>query len=624
MIEQIVSFALPLLYLLGSTASLVFLTKRSFGKCLPLAMMGSAFLLFFSQLLFGTFDVGFVVGVVFATASLGLGMWKRKEWGEYKRMLFTSGLVAFLVIYVLVFIYDLARGFAVWDEFSHWGMMLKEMVRLDKFYSVEASNLMVHKDYPPIMQLFELFWIKLCGGFSEAYAERALHTFELSFVVPFIAEKVIRKKAVMKEFLVAICAGALIVCGIIMFDEHIVFHTIYNDYVMAVVVAYLLATALMSDTMTWFEIMVLSVGGGFLLLLKQMGMPLYLMSIVFYIGVTLTRGRKKVEKEKLSLQKKACIVVALIMPFVWYFVWGRITSGVAKQFSLSDMNMFEFINILRGQGEEWQTLTVQNYMMAIGRTNISTSFILMSYLQGVLTFSVLLWGIYELFKKNLEKRKVIILEVVLVIGAVLYGVAMLLLYTMSFSSYEGLALASFERYMGTYLIIMVVVEVMILVKMATELSRIKTLAVVAVAMVVLTAPAMPLRLRPIIHNNSEMRYANYIRDAETINEATGGEGKVFLVAQNTLGYFYYLQYFATPNKLNNEFYAWPVGNGDTKNYYNNIIKPEMVKYDYVLFAEINDEYRKDYCEVLKVCPNQNGEIYEIIKAGDEIVGFRKL
>ena len=162
--SYIISFIAPLAYFLFLTAFLVCLTKRSFGKCLVLGMMLSAFLLFFSQLIFGTFMVGFVIGVICAVAAIPLGVIKRKDFSKFKELYFTSGFVVFLVLYIVVYIYDLNRGFSRWDELSHWGMMVKEMVRLDKFYFAKESNLLVHKDYPPIMGLFETFWLKLCGG----------------------------------------------------------------------------------------------------------------------------------------------------------------------------------------------------------------------------------------------------------------------------------------------------------------------------------------------------------------------------------------------------------------------------------------------------------------------------
>lgn len=293
MINYIVSFIVPLAYFLLLTATLVFVTKRSFGKCLPIGMMLSAFLLFFSQLIFNTFTVGFVLGILFALASIVLGLLQRKKWAEFKKSYFTSGMIVFLVIYILVYIYDLNRGFAVWDELSHWGMMVKEMFRLDAFYSADASNLVAHRDYPPIMQLFELFWTKLCGSFGENFVERALHTFELSLFIPFVAEKVAEKKNFWKSVLVGLAAVFAVALTIILFDGHGVFHTIYADYVMAMIVVYLLLTIFVSDKITWFEIASLAFGGGFLLLLKQMGLPLYVMIICGLVGIICLRKKEK-------------------------------------------------------------------------------------------------------------------------------------------------------------------------------------------------------------------------------------------------------------------------------------------------------------------------------------------
>ena len=55
------SFIYPLLYLICATGFLVLISKRTFGKCLPVTMMLSAFSYFVSQALFKTFKVGFAI-----------------------------------------------------------------------------------------------------------------------------------------------------------------------------------------------------------------------------------------------------------------------------------------------------------------------------------------------------------------------------------------------------------------------------------------------------------------------------------------------------------------------------------------------------------------------------------
>ena len=184
-----ISFLLPLIVILLSNATTVYIFKKSFGKTLIFTLLLFSFPLFISGLIFNSFKIGYVLNILYSISIIPFLIKNRKNTNlimNFKSNYFSMGFFAFLAIYLFVFIYDFNRPFTMWDEKSHWGVMLKEMLRLDNFYSIDETTLMVHKDYPPILQLFELFWIKLSGTYKEAYAIRALHTLELSLFVLFI------------------------------------------------------------------------------------------------------------------------------------------------------------------------------------------------------------------------------------------------------------------------------------------------------------------------------------------------------------------------------------------------------------------------------------------------------
>ena len=188
----IFSFFNPILFFLFFNAILVSITKKEFGKCLPLSFMLSTFIIFVSQALFNTFSIGFyllialIIGFIpiFIISSI-----KNKDWlKEFKNNYFDRGFIAFLVIYIIIYIYNFKKFFTAWDEFSHWGVMVKEMLRTDKLYSVAESTLMVHKDYPPIFQIFELFWTKLCGGYYEPNLIKCMHLNYLYLYLHYIEQ----------------------------------------------------------------------------------------------------------------------------------------------------------------------------------------------------------------------------------------------------------------------------------------------------------------------------------------------------------------------------------------------------------------------------------------------------
>ena len=196
---------------------------------------------------------------------------------------------------------------------------------------------------------------------------------------------------------------------------------------------------------------------------------------------------------------------------------------------------------------------------------------------------------------------------------------------MAFGSYEGPILASFERYMGTYLIILGATLWFIMLKYGLTAKKMKWVIACAGVLAIMIIPAVGVRTRPRIHNNSAEVYAKYVADTNYLRqEINEDEPKVFLVAQNTLGYHYYLQYFANPMKFNSTLFTWPTDdNVNGKLYYESTLLPELRKYDYVYFAETDDAFDAKYCKVMNVCPNENAKLYRV-KADETKVTFEKV
>ena len=628
MLESLISFIIPLSYFILATATLVILTKHKFGKCLPLAMMLPAFLLFFGQLIFGSFTPGFILAILFALAAIPLAIINRKALTELKGLFFTSGFIAFLTVYVVVFIFDLQREFSVWDELSHWGMMVKEMFRLDKFYSVEASNLLVHKDYPPIMQTFELFWVKLCGNFREPYVERALHAFELSLIVPFIAERVSTRRNSLRSIAVAFASMLSTLLLMLFFDQHGVVNAIYVDYEMALLVIFLMMAIFTSKKITLFEIATLSLSGSFLLLLKQMGLPLYLMLLCFLIGILWLRKTItwKTYLKKIGAKKLLISSVALLIPFALWFIWGRLVASTTQQFELSDLSPSVLLKIFAGHGEAWQTTTIRNYLRALGTKNITTSFFQLSFVQAIGLFIVCMGIIYHCFRKTLEKKEFILATTLIVVGALGYAIAMLMLYATSFGESEGPNLASYDRYMGTFAILMLGFAFAIFLWQTTTFKKLQPLYALTAVLVLINAPGSFIKLYPQIYNRYTP-YEKYSIVAEGLkNIIPESDAKVYMIAQDKAwwGYHFFTQYFATPLKIN---YAstWPTGETERSGeiYYAQAID-EIKSYDYLLIVDFDKQFEKDYCDELKICPIETGNIYKIIKNPDGSIEKYKL
>lgn len=116
-----------------------------------------------SQACFKTFNVGYYSLVIMSYFSAGFLVIKRKDLKFIKRF-FSNGFWGYIIIFFMALIIDYGRHFTHWDELMHWGKMTQEMLRLDKFYTDPASELLVHKYYPPGVPIFEMLWCRMSGG----------------------------------------------------------------------------------------------------------------------------------------------------------------------------------------------------------------------------------------------------------------------------------------------------------------------------------------------------------------------------------------------------------------------------------------------------------------------------
>ena len=178
---------IPLVFFCFANVVTVKISKKGFGFSMPVTMVVTALVLYISQFVFNTFKVVYVLLAAGCALGVILVFLKKKD-KEFIGRNLSAGFIAFLAIYLVFAIVDYKRCIIGWDEISHWCKMVKEMLRLDSFYSVAESDVIVHKDYPPLVSIFEMLFCKLMGGYSEAACTLALHIITMTFLIPPLAD----------------------------------------------------------------------------------------------------------------------------------------------------------------------------------------------------------------------------------------------------------------------------------------------------------------------------------------------------------------------------------------------------------------------------------------------------
>ncbi len=429
---------LILLLLLNLTTVILF--KKKFGESLIITLFIPAFFLYFSQFIFKTFNYGMIFTYLYALLSiiiLIIHYGDKKFYKDVRENYFTNGLYSFIIIFLLFTVYDLKRNFSHWDEWSHWGEMLKEMLRIDNFYSVSDSVLQAHKDYPPILQLYELFVLKVINVYKEPYVIFSLHLLEASMFIPFIVDKIDSK---VKSVVVPIIITMSFLLLTLLFDQHGIINSIYNDYFMALIVAYVLSYIfIIDDYFSMFTVLNICLGSSILLLTKQIGLTLYMMILFMYILCVVLRHKKQLMKKELLIKILRSLFVIIAIPLCMWFSWHIFVKKLelVGQFELGDIKVGQLYNVSIGKGTySYQTESYNNYISAIKTFNLTTSYIQLTYFQAIILLLTIIYYIRNIDKKLISENKRITLITTLVIGAFGYAFVMLCTYVICYREVE--------------------------------------------------------------------------------------------------------------------------------------------------------------------------------------------
>lgn len=636
------SFILPLLFIICSSGTMIFVTKRRFEEVLPVSLIFSAIIVFIfaflGQMRIG-YSITFLIAIIFPIILAVLAI-RHKDSSDIFNNLFTPVFCIFIVIYVFIFFLNYNRGFTEWDEISHWGPMVKETFRLDKLYSVRESMLSVHKDYPPIVSIFETLWCKLCGGYKEAYLYRALQTLLLSLFLPALSKLRWKKNFNFFVKLALIIVVILSANLAIRVGEASFYKTIDTDCILGLMLAYSMSIIIYENQITKFGIFSLSGALAFLLLTKQMGLVFFLLVlgvfVVNYIILNRTALRCELKEKKLKKRLISFLPILLtisIIPYMFAFAWNKYiaANGIPRQFNISNINVFSLIGITRGtSGEAWQHQSLVNFIKYVANGQLFDRPVSLAYWQLALLAVVVFWVVGKYGEKYFEKYQITGLNTMLFLGAIGYAFAMLLLYVYNFGPYEGPKLASVYRYLNTYWFAVFNLAMMLFLyiegKKETEkqgTSFIKVGAIVLFMWIVMFNSSIIKNFIPAIHYNSATSIC--YDDANIINSKTKDNDKIFIIAQHDSGYKnFILIYLTLPRSCNRFDYSIgePYDKDDvfTQNITSKVWQTELGKWDYLYLQTVDKQFTSKYSDVFKPQAKiENKQLYKIIKNADNTI-----
>lgn len=611
----------PLLYVCFINGAYAVFFKKRYAESLAPAFFVSIILMLFSGMLFGSITLGILISVILALAVYVTEIVKAKSVRPLidKVKGFSSDGLLVVAVYIFIYVTNYGKHYHSADEFTHWGVFLRETFRLNALYVTSPIGI-VHKDYVPAITLFEALWCKL-STLSEANAYRGIQMLQISMLLPVICNRCSKDY---NEKKMLVCIKAFVTLSIPFFITGLLFyHTIYQDYIYGVLVFFCMWIIVTGDN-SKYGLFELTLAITVLLMSKMTALAFLPMIVIFYVVYSLFYMDKAATKNNVSRILLRSVIVTAIPLIVWKiynvfsvrYIGGNTAKGSGGQ-SYGGHNLGTLIKVFSHNGSiAYQNDVEKSYLEAIFSRGLvgNVPYAQMVVIIAALLLAFSLWGIEKCYAKKIRITSLWIL-----LAGLSYGLLMYYLYMTGFSEYEARLLASYDRYMDTF----IVAAVFLALGTVFYFAKINSFVIKIMGVLLLQNLIFFGDCGQVIPRNSIDRKALYTQEADYLKNSVPEDAKVAVIIKNEMSLAEdALEYYSFPVKIG---VAYPNDVKDDLNrfsydYSNEELAEWISKYDYVYFMNIDEKFIERYGGIFEEPDDLiRGEIYKVSYEGNKIV-----
>ena len=599
------NIVLTFLYCILAGAGTALVLRKSFAESLAPAFLLHILILIFSAIAIGSLNAGIIIGIVVFALFVAYGL-KTSVKGDISRVFNNTGFFIFILIFLFVAFSNEGKVFRSFDEFSGYGVFLKETLRLDKLFCVSTKEFS-HKDYQPALTVFEAMWARMSFRYDESDAFRAIQILEFSLLLPVISYHggygPLFSKAEGKSISFDLKGTAYSLLKLVLFAVIPLlllagpqfYHSIYQDVTVSILSFYCLFIA---DTETEdhrYAGFVLSLAFT-VLAMQKMTSFMFIPAIVVFYAIRLNMNKKE-GKNWLRALIPAGFAVAS-----WYCVNLYIKHFVDVKGSAQSYSgvWFEnFLNVFKNDGSiPYQEFVTYEFIYSVLKTPILAG---MSYL-AVLAVSIVLFLITALaIRKKKEAGNIVLITAWVTIMSLIYAVMLWVLYLTVFDANEALSLASYPRYMNTITLLAVYLSFHVLCRYLDKWKYplFGTLLIAVLAILFFIYPGNMKQLKPGKYTDDRELLTWRLAEAAPVTENTfdSPDTKVYcLLCGVNAATYHHLNYDVDSRSL-----GWgAVGPKRNDNdVWSRDISPEefvqeVSRYDFIYFAVTDELFYQKY------------------------------
>lgn len=613
---------IPVLYSLfiGIAYGCVF--KRKFGHSLMLAYCTQIIFLLLSGMIFKNLLVGIVFEAVLTVAGYGYAV--RRDGRDFVSMiggaLADRSVAAFIVLAFTVFVINYGKHYVEWDEFSHWGRFLEECCRTNQLYVMSTAS-MAHKDYVPAVTLFEYLWCKLSLSYSEANGYRGIQMLLVAIVL-FVTDEVHVAGTRFYRAAMYFLSNIALMGIPLLFATFQFYHSIYEDAILGILMFYAIWIAI-HDGESWkYRQGMLTLALTVLIMCKMTALPFAFLIWLFCIW---NEGKK----ENTSRAQWGLRLLSIVIPMaIWYMFNQFVTRYISTSGTQSygGFNVTTILNVLLHDGSvSWQMDVEKSFIKALFSQGLvgNASFVVIAFT------SILVVGIcsgYNSKETDLPYQKTKTgrqLLAWMIVSTVAYALMMCFLYDIAFSEYEARQLASFDRYMSSWLIAIVYLSAAICFVRYAGQKQIQQGVIVTILSFITVTGNYEQLLSGLTGEEAEQLYEG---EANLINEVVHDDESILIVDRGSNGWkTTVIGYYCLPIQV--DFLSPGPSEHDGDEWSTDMSLKELETtiqaYDYVYFFNVDDVFIDRYGELAPELTVNTGEILYSVESDGRLVHVGK-
>jgi len=617
-------FALSVIIVLSLNISYIF--QKRFEYTLPMTTAAISLILYVSSF-FGARSIGIYFILTTLAISVAYLIYKIvHEHGHIRDIFKSAGFISFLLI--AVFIYIMVQGFvfSTWDEFSHWGLILKNLYSSNGFGNLSDSTTLF-KWYPQGISLFLNFTTHFSNNFSESSALGGILALSYAQLMIFFTKI---KYSDWKKIL--IITGIIITAPLVFFFGF--YNTIYVDAIMALIFTNILCFSYSYPKKDAFYAIYMGLQFYLLVNTKQIGMLLALIAFATIV-ISYLYSAEKIKPLRSYIANKKNELIYILIPMVsgvlTYLSWMSYVkrNNIAENFSI---DMFgNFLKLFQPGSPYYHELTMINF--------INNFFKISQY--GAIYLSFFLWSILMILTlycvhklSGVRRQKNFMFQLLVAIGLYLYSGMILITILIGFDEYSATTLASVDRYLDSYFLGLFMVTIFMLIRYIINSREKRLSSTVKISFILfILLSIMPINnlLDNTLLQKTSTAARHQIREPyedmmKYKNLLDPKKDKVYIIAQNTTGFDYYvLIYNFTPVQTQPWSRTWSLGKpySLTDQWTADIPVGEWAKtlsgFTYVYLFNVDDRFINDYGQLFEnINDIKNKTLYSVNKIGDSV------